>query len=416
MGKDSLIKSTSKKKSSSTKKDEDSGNVEAEKAKAAKKTAPKSPKKAKPTPKKAKSAVKSKTTGPAKAKTPKKSKAVSKPKTAVKAKAATKPKAAAEKTAAEKAAAEKAAAEKAAAEKAATEKAAAEKAATEKAAAEKAAAEKTAAEKAAKEPIPSISYEPPPDNTKPSDPSGRMMQIGIGALALLILLIIGASFLNHRHYYIMPGDGAIEIWQGMFAPKGTSLLISLPGRTHDAPAKQEYTQQEVFPLIFGYYRDKAAMLMDVKGMPDFNAEKAYLEKALCYSTTAEEKTVVNSRINTIDLMVLMSKADAAISKKTVASLETALEHLREAADLDLDDIQEEQVKRQTASAKAILKKLKQQEAEATEAAQKAILAEAKAKKAQAEKMKTDAKAAKDREKAKKTETKPNDAETEKSQE
>jgi len=390
MGKDSLIKSTSKKKSSSTKKDEDSGNVEAKKAKAAKKTAPKSPKKAKPTPKKAKSAVK--------------------------AKAATKPKAAAEKTAAEKAAAEKAAAEKAAAEKAAAEKAAAEKAAAEKAAAEKAAAEKTAAEKAAKEPKPSISYEPPPDTTKPSDPSGRMMQIGIGALALLILLIIGASFLNHRHYYIMPGDGAIEIWQGMFAPKGTSLLISLPGRTHDAPVKQEYTQQEVFSLIFGYYRDKAAMLMDVKGMPDFNAEKAYLEKALCYSTTAEEKTAVNSRINTIDLMVLMSKADAAISKKTVASLETALEHLREAADLDLDDIQEEQVKRQTASAKAILKKLKQQEAEATEAAQKAILAEAKAKKAQAEKMKTDAKAAKDREKAKKTETKPNDAETEKSQE
>ena len=60
-------------------------------------------------------------------------------------------KAAAEKAAAEKAAAEKAAAEKAAAEKAAAEKAAAEKAAAEKAAAEKAAAEKAAAEKAAAE-------------------------------------------------------------------------------------------------------------------------------------------------------------------------------------------------------------------------------------------------------------------------
>jgi hypothetical protein len=58
---------------------------------------------------------------------------------------------AAEKAAAEKAAAEKAAAEKAAAEKAAAEKAAAEKAAAEKAAAEKAAAEKAAAEKAAAE-------------------------------------------------------------------------------------------------------------------------------------------------------------------------------------------------------------------------------------------------------------------------
>ena len=60
-------------------------------------------------------------------------------------------KAAAKKVAAEKAAAEKAAAEKAAAEKVAAEKVAAEKAAAEKAAAEKAAAEKAAAEKAAAE-------------------------------------------------------------------------------------------------------------------------------------------------------------------------------------------------------------------------------------------------------------------------
>ena len=417
MGKDSLIKSTSKKKKSSSKKDDDSTKVKEQKPKAAKKATTKTKKTTKAASKKTKAAVKGKAAGSTKPKAPKKPKKAAKSKTASKAKAPAKKKtatkaktvsakkaadekAAAEKAAAEKAAAEKAAAEKAAAEKAAAEKAAAEKAAAEKAAAEKAAAEKAAAEKAeaeraaakraAQEPKPSISYAPPPKAAEPADTASRPMKIAIGVFALLILLIISASYMNKKKFYIKPVNGAIEVWQGNFAPKGTSLLVSLPGKKLNAPVKEVYTRQEVYPLVFNYYKDKAITMMDVKGVPDFEAVKFYLEQALCYNSTAKEKADVNYRINNIDYMVMMSKADAAMSKKTVASYETALQYLGQAAKLDLEDFQEEQIKKKAELAKTTLKELKEKEAAAQKAAKNAKTAK-KAKKAAPAKQKGEAK-------------------------
>jgi colicin import membrane protein len=216
------------------------------------------------------------------------------------------------------------------------------------------------------------------------------MQIAVGVFALLIFLIISASYINKKHYYIKPVDGAIEIWQGKFAPKGTSLLVSLPGKKLDAPAKEVYSRQEAYPLIYSYFKDKATTLMEVKGMPDFETVKFYLEQALCYTTTAKEKADVNASISSIDFMVLMSKADAAMSKKTVTSFETALQHLDQAAKLDLEDFQEEQIKRKTALAKKSLQELKQKEAAAKEAAAEAKKAQITAPKAQSAKLKADA--------------------------
>ena len=397
MGKDSLIKSTSKKKKSSSKKDDDSAKVKKPKATAAKKTTTKAKKSTKAAPKKTKSTVKGKAASSAKTKVPKKSKTATKSKSTAKAKAPAKKKTAskaktvaAKKAADEKiAAAEKAAAEKAAAEKAAAEKAAAEKSAAEKAAAEKAEAERAASKRAAQEPKPSISYAPPPEAAKPDDTGGRPMQIAIGVFALLILLIISASYMNSKKYYIKPVNGAIEVWKGNFAPKGTSLLVSLPGKKIDAPAKDELSQKDVYPLVFNYYKDKAITLMDVEGVPDFESVKFYLEQALGYSTTAKEKADVNYRVNNIDYMVMISKADAAMSKKTVASYETALQYLGQAAKLELEDFQVEHIKKKAALAKTTLKELKPKEAAAKEAAKKAKTAKS-AKKASPTKQKNDA--------------------------
>ena len=72
-----------------------------------------------------------------------------------------------------------------------------------------------------------------------------------------------------------------------------------------------------------------------------------------------------------DYMVMMSKADAALSKKTVASYESALLFLGQAAKLDIEEFQEEQIKKKAEYAKTTLKELKQKEAAAKEAAQKA---------------------------------------------
>jgi hypothetical protein len=246
----------------------------------------------------------------------------------------------------------KAAAEKAAAEKAAAEKAAAEKAAAEKAAAEKAAAEKAAAEKAA--------------CSRDTDPSEKFLKYGIAGFILLILLVIGASFINTSRFYIKPADGALEIWQGKFAPKGARLLISLPGTLYTDPIQDVYAKDDVFPLIFEYYIEKADTLLDVPGLPDFEGVRTYLNQALNYAVTDELAEAAKTRLDTLDLMVLLYKADVAASKDTVESLETTLDYLKQAAGFEMDALQKERIAQKTAAAAARLSALKAQAAAAAE--------------------------------------------------
>ncbi|MGA8180181.1 MAG: hypothetical protein WB792_08985, partial [Desulfobacterales bacterium] len=248
-------------------------------------------------------------------------------------------KAAAEKAAAEKASAEKAAAEKAAAEKAAAEKAAAEKAAAEKAAAEKAADEKAAAEKAAAEAKVSVSYEPPDaKDTLPPDPMDKAMKCVAAVVAVLIALVVGSSMINQGKYYIHATDGALQIYQGRFAPMGEKLLISLPGVQPPAKIRDVYSKTDVFPIIFNYYVEKADTLLKVPGLPDFNGIKAYIHKAMPYALTPKSKDLVYTRLNDIDLMILLYKADVAAGKATLADLNEAKGFLTEASRLDIDKL------------------------------------------------------------------------------
>ncbi|MGD9234474.1 MAG: hypothetical protein PVH67_11515, partial [Desulfobacterales bacterium] len=239
-----------------------------------------------------------------------------------------------------KAAGEKAAAERAEAEKTAAEKAAAEKAAAEKATAEKAAAEKAAAEKAAAEPEVSVSYEPPDsDDTIPADPMEKAIKYGVAAFVLLIALIVGSSMINQGKYYIQSTDGALNIFQGRFAPMGEELLISLPGVQAPEKAKDIYSKTDVYPLIFNYYVEKADTLLKVAGLPDFEGIKTYVNKARPYAVTPESKDIVFKRLSNIDLLILLYKANVAASKSTLADLKEAKAFLSEASRLDIDDMQ-----------------------------------------------------------------------------
>jgi colicin import membrane protein len=235
-----------------------------------------------------------------------------------------------------KAAAEKAAAEKAAAEKAAAEKAAAEKAAAEKAAAEKAAAEKAAAEKAAEAEV----AEPPVDSdTTVSDPMEKAMKYLVAAVVVLVALIIGSSMVNKTKYYMDEKQGALEIWQGRFAPMGEELLFTLPGVQLPETTKAVYLKKDVFPLIFNYYVEKADTLLEVPGMPDFEGIKGYLNKALSYAVTSASIDAANNRLTNIELMILFYKADVAAGKATFSGLKDAKHYLDQAARLSTNDLQ-----------------------------------------------------------------------------
>ena len=197
---------------------------------------------------------------------------------------------------------------------------------------------KAAAEKAA-EPEVSVSYDPPDSGgTITDDPMEKAMKYLAAAFAVLIALVIGTSMINNNNFYIHATDGALEIWQGRFSPMGEACLISLPGVQPPETIKDIYSKAEAFPLIFNYYVEKADTLLTVPGLPDFKGIKTYLNKARPYATTPSANEAVFSRLNNIELMILLYKADVSASKPTLSDLNQAKGYLSEAERLDIDDL------------------------------------------------------------------------------
>ena len=184
------------------------------------------------------------------------------------------------------------------------------------------------------------------------------MQFGLAGFALLVLLIVVASWMNTRDYYIKPGEGAIEIWQGKFAPLGEELLLSIPGVAAPEPLKASYTKKEVYPIFYQYYLDKADTLLEVPGMPDFEGVKSYLNTARTYAATSQMKTVVKSRLDAITRMVLLYKADVAASKDTPEDLHAAIKLYKEARGYAADDGEVARIKRKIEVVDQRLDKLK----------------------------------------------------------
>ena len=223
-------------------------------------------------------------------------------------------------------------------------KAAPEKTAAERAAAEKATDERATAEKAA-EPDVSVTYGPPDfDDTISSDPSKKVVKYLIAAFVVLVALIIHTSFQNINNYYLSATHGALEIWQGKFSPMGKELLLSLPGAQPPVAIKDVYSKADVFPIIFDYYVEKADMLLEVSGMPDFKGVKKYLNRALSYATSDTPMEAAYARLNNIELMILLYKADVAASKATISDLKDAKVYLTQTSKLDLDEPQAEMIK------------------------------------------------------------------------
>ena len=153
---------------------------------------------------------------------------------------------------------------------------------------------------------------------------------------ILTVLVIYSSFSNSKNYYIKATDGAVEIWQGRFAPMSQKLLVTLPGAQAPQSIKDVYSKEEIFPLIFNYYINRADALLDIPGMPDFDGIKFYLNKAISFGISDDLRKKAYVRLNSIDMMTLQYKADVAASKETIDGFKTALEYLNKAALLDLN--------------------------------------------------------------------------------
>lgn len=184
----------------------------------------------------------------------------------------------------------------------------------------------------------------PPPAAKQADPAEKMLYYGIAGFALLVLIVVIASWMNTHRYYVKPSKGGVDIWQGKFAPKGARHLINFPGLHLAEPIKDSYTAKEVFPIVYQYYLDKADRLLEGPGVPDFDGVKNHLHQSQNYATTREMKEVVKSRLDAINLMVLLYKADVAASKNSPEDLKAASGYLKEALSYQMDELESTRIK------------------------------------------------------------------------
>jgi hypothetical protein len=176
---------------------------------------------------------------------------------------------------------------------------------------------------------------------------------------ILMGLVIRASYHNTKKYYLKSAAGAVEIWQGTFSPGGKKRILIMPGVQMAAEIKDVYAKQDVYPLAFKFYVSKADAIIEVPGMPDFVGIKSYLNRALFFATTEEIYQTAHVRINQIDRLILLYKADVAAIKGTRSGLETALDYLEQAARLNPDDIETELIQKKKKSIRELLNLLKE---------------------------------------------------------
>ncbi|MGD1987486.1 MAG: hypothetical protein PVH74_19905 [Desulfobacterales bacterium] len=206
------------------------------------------------------------------------------------------------------------------------------------------------------------------DLKKEAPPQRRTFQFGLSRrsmlpavagliISILIGLVIHASYRNADKYYLIFAAGALEIWQGTFSPSGKKRILIMPGVQKPGDIKTVYTKEAVYPLAFNFYVSKADALMAVTGMPDFVGIKSYLNRALSFAITDEHRQTAHARIDQIDRMILLYKADVAATKGTRSGLETALDYLDQAAGLNPDEIESELIKKKKASIHKLLETL-----------------------------------------------------------
>ena len=196
-------------------------------------------------------------------------------------------------------------------------------------------------------------YEPPTTKEEPDQMEKIVKYVVAPCIALILLVIVAASFSNMTKFYINPADEAIEIWRGKFAPLGKQLVIAMPGVQAPKSIKKVYSAKEVFPMAFDYYISEADNLLNMPGVPDFNGIKEILNKSMEFAVTKDLSAAAETRLNGIDILVLLYKSDVAASKGTLPDINKAIGYLETAAFLSTNKNDVELIGRKIESLNAL---------------------------------------------------------------
>lgn len=167
-------------------------------------------------------------------------------------------------------------------------------------------------------------YEPPaPVLPEGPGPMAKAIRPGLIGLAVLIAILVGASLANRDNFYLKEVNGAVQVWRGKFAPTGTELVVSLDGMELSQPVKDVYSKKEVYQIAFGCFQDKADALLNEAEGPNFTKIKRYLNQAASYAPTSELGRMIQLRLDGINFLVLLHRADVALSRGTLPDLKAA---------------------------------------------------------------------------------------------
>jgi len=211
------------------------------------------------------------------------------------------------------------------------------------------------------EPPVTVTYETP-SGPSAGEPMDKTLLIAAGCILFLFLLVIGASASNSSRYYIKKMPMGIEIRQGKFAPLGEKKVIALPDIKAPEEQKAVYSRDEAYPLIFKHYLNQADALLAAPGMPDYENIKSHLTKAQNFAVTNELAQAASQRLVAIDLHNLSYRSGVAQDRDTVADLEKALDYLSQAGRLELEPDQVERINQRRDTIRDRLRELKEVEA------------------------------------------------------
>jgi len=191
--------------------------------------------------------------------------------------------------------------------------------------------------KSVKEPTPPF-YTPPPE-----EPADNTLKYAIGIFAFVIAVLLLASLSNWNKFYFKQNDQVVELWQGRFAPMGEHVVASFsdPKIIEIIPKQKTYSRKQTFGILSGYFVNRADEILKTGETPDLKTAKSYLTHASNYALSKPERQAIRMRLNSIQFLVLFSKADLSLSKGTESEFEAAKGYLAQAIPVTSTDLQKD---------------------------------------------------------------------------
>jgi hypothetical protein len=124
---------------------------------------------------------------------------------------------------------------------------------------------------------------------------------------------------------------------------GERLVASFsdPKILEAVPEHETYTKKQAFGILSDYFIKRADELLNEVETPDLKTIKSYLTHASSYARSESEQEGIRMRLNSIDFLILLGKADLALNKGTVPEFEAARGYLAQAVPLASTDFQKD---------------------------------------------------------------------------